>query len=161
MNNSQFRSLISSTPTGNRNAPSATPSMMRPPTLGSRARSSIPMTPRSVGSSSHIEFRRQLSDLNYGEPPAKKFKSSGPKGIKLGKGYVDRSAALRSGLGDGGEGDEEVGENSKEERLKRLEEMFKLQQIDEEMLETMRRELGVGGRVETSHLVKGLDKENV
>jgi hypothetical protein len=73
---------------------------------------------------------------------------------------VDRSAALRiAGSGEGGEGNEEMGENSKEERLKRLEEMFKLQQIDEGMLETMRRELGVGGRVETSHLVKGLDWE--
>jgi hypothetical protein len=132
---------------------------MRPPTLGSRARSSIPMTPRSVGGSSGVDFRRQLSDLNSGEPPTKKFKSSGPKGVKLGKGYTDRSAALRSGGGEAGEGNEEAGENSKEERLKRLEEMFKLQQIDEEMLENMRRELGVGGRVETSHLVKGLDWE--
>jgi hypothetical protein len=83
------------------------------------------MTPRTVAGGSHIDFRRQLSDLNSDEPPTKKFKSSGPKGVKLRKGYVDRSAALRiAGSGEGGEGNEEMGENSKEERLKRLEEMF-------------------------------------
>lgn len=65
---------------------------------------------------------------------------------------MDRAQALRT---DGQAWDE----NSKEERLKRLEEMYKLQQIDGETLEKLRRELGVGGRVETSHLVKGLDFE--
>jgi hypothetical protein len=156
MNNSQFRSFLSQTQSSKspNGANSSTPTT-RVPTLGSRARSSIPMTPRTVaGGGAHIDFRRQLSDLN--EPPTKKFKSSGPKGVKLGKGYVDRAHALRTGAG-AAEGD--GGENSKEERLKNLEEMYKLQQIDEGMFDALRKELGVGGRVETSHLMKGLDWE--
>lgn len=65
---------------------------------------------------------------------------------------MDRAKALRTD-GEGGD------ENSKEERLKRLEEMYKLQQIDAETLEKLRRELGVGGKADTTHLVKGLDFE--
>jgi hypothetical protein len=121
---------------------------MRPPTLGSRARSSIPMTPRSVHGSGGIDFRRQIADLD-GQPPTKKFKSSGPKGARLAAGYVDRSKQLRT------QG-EEV-QDDKEKRLQALEEMYKLQQIDGETLEKLRRELGVGGNTETTHLVKGLD----
>ena len=106
------------------------------------------MTPRSVHGSGGIDFRRQIADLN-GQPPTKKFKSSGPKGVKLAAGYVDRSKQLRM------QG-EEV-QNDKEKRLQALEEMYKLQQIDEETLEKLRKELGVGGNTETTHLVKGLD----
>lgn len=114
------------------------------------------MTPRSVsGYNASQEFARQVAEHKSeqdGQPPMKKFKSSvAPKGTKLASGYHDRTLARRAG-----EAGEET-QDDKEKRLKALEEMFKLQQIDEATFETLKREIGIGGNIGSTHLVKGLD----
>ncbi|KAE8441445.1 hypothetical protein EG329_004938 [Mollisiaceae sp. DMI_Dod_QoI] len=161
MNNSQFRKLVLDTPARQANAsspPGAGQSSRNgvgatPSALGSRMRSSIPMTPRSVaGSNPHSDFARQLAERNSSSTHTqKKFRSSAaPKGAKLPQGYVDR-AKQRIG------GDEEE-ENDKVKRVKVLEEMMKLQQIDEETFVKLREEiLGDDVGAERAGLVKGLD----
>ena len=114
------------------------------------------MTPRSVaGYNSSNDFARQLAEHKRelsGQPPTKKFKSSAaPKGTKLAQGYQDRTSIRRA------EGDTVETQNDKEQRLKALEEMMKLQQIDQVTFENLRDEIGVGGDVDSTHLVKGLD----
>ncbi|KAI9745333.1 MAG: hypothetical protein M1818_001613 [Claussenomyces sp. TS43310] len=154
MNNSQFRKLLLETParqgqesqlgtnlgvTPKRDA--ATPS-----TLGSRMRSSIPMTPRSVATAGGVDFARQLAERNATSQPTKRFRSAAaPKGAKLAAGYTDRTKQRVS---------EE--EDDKASRVKALEEMMKLQQIDQATFEKLRDEI-VGGDIESVHLVKGLD----
>src|SRR6266516_3167432 len=109
MNNTQFRSLLlgtnvsGSSPTGQGKKVTATPSQSHSatPMLGSRARSSIPMTPRSVaGYSSSNDFARQLAEHKRelsGQPPTKKFRSTAaPKGTKLAQGYQDRTSLRRA-----------------------------------------------------------------
>lgn len=164
MNNNQFRSLLldknasSSSPTGQGKSVTATPSQRQSatPMLGSRARSSIPMTPRSVaGYSSSNDFARQLAEHKQelsGQPPTKKFRSTAaPKGTKLAPGYQDRTSVRRA------DGEDAETQDDKEKRLKALEEMLKLQQIDQATFEKLRDEIGVGGDVSSTHLVKGLD----
>ncbi|KAJ5319354.1 hypothetical protein MYU51_013375 [Penicillium brevicompactum] len=159
MNNEQFRRLLvnqaaaksqdqGATPTGNASRGSATPGGA----LGSRMRSNIPMTPRSVGG---VDFARQLAEKNREADgrPSKRFKSSAaPKGTSMPTGYQDR-AQLRN-ASDG----EEKGE-SIETRIKALEDMVKLGQIDQATFDKLRRELGVGGDLESTHMVKGLDMD--
>lgn len=107
---------------------------MRPRSLGSKARSFVPKTSRS----------------NDDQPPQKKFKSSAaPKGTKLASGYVDRVQERQTRSVS--EGDE------KQERLKRLEDMLKLEQIDQGTFEKLKDEIGIGGDISSTHLVKGLD----
>ena len=155
MNNTQFRSLLlektAAASTNNNGGAIATQRPNATPMLGSRARSSIPMTPRSVpGYNSSNDFARQVAEHKRelsGEPAKKRFKSSAaPKGSKLAQGYQDR-ARIR-------DTDEE---DDKEKRLKALEEMLKLQQIDQATFDKLRDEIGVGGDVGSTHLVKGLD----
>ncbi|KXG47992.1 uncharacterized protein PGRI_018620 [Penicillium griseofulvum] len=156
MNNEQFRRLIaeqsSSKPTGQSPAPrrdaslgGATPGG----SLGSRMRSSIPMTPRSV---TGVNFARQLSEQRHeGNRPSKRFKSSAaPKGTSLPTGYQDR-AQLRNA--------EDESSTGLEARIKALEDMVKLGQIDQATFDKLRRELGVGGDIESTHMVKGLDMD--
>ncbi|PYH41460.1 uncharacterized protein BP01DRAFT_426396 [Aspergillus saccharolyticus JOP 1030-1] len=183
MNNDQFRRLVLDTPTNKPSSSSnartthATNQGGRTPSaaLGSRVRSSIPMTPRAVNNtrtSLHNEFARQLAEQQQQQqqPAAKRFKSSAaPKGTRLPSGYQDRAALLREG-GEGSEkklGDEEedgaaattkTGEEL-ETRVKALEEMVKLGQIDQGTFEKLIREMGVGGDLGSTHMVKGLDWE--
>ncbi|KAI0195950.1 inosine-uridine preferring nucleoside hydrolase-domain-containing protein [Astrocystis sublimbata] len=85
MNNEQFRRLVAAdaakTPAGNSNGASSTPS--RQVALGSRQKSSIPMTPRS------------LAERNKPEQKDKKFRSFAPKGSKLAQGYEEDDRATR------------------------------------------------------------------
>ncbi|KAH7360083.1 hypothetical protein BKA65DRAFT_448131 [Rhexocercosporidium sp. MPI-PUGE-AT-0058] len=160
MNNSQFRKLVLDTPA--RQASSSSPTDKSAPrngatpsALGSRMRSSIPMTPRTIaGYSSTNSFARQLAERNASAagPSSKKFRSAAaPKGAKLADGYTDRSKQLRTG------GEEEDEENDKVTRVKALEEMMKLQQIDEETFIKLREEI-LGDEVkDRAKLVKGLD----
>ncbi|KAJ5129368.1 uncharacterized protein N7515_005407 [Penicillium bovifimosum] len=156
MNNEQFRRLVadqsSSKPKGQSSTPApdvsrggATPGG----SLGSRMRSSIPMTPRSV---TGVDFARQLFEQRrQGDRPSKRFKSSAaPKGTALPTGYQDR-AQLRNA-----EDDAKNGEDI-EKRIKALEEMVKLGQIDQATFDKLRRDLGVGGDISSTHMVKGLD----
>ncbi|KAK2736777.1 hypothetical protein FQN57_000549 [Myotisia sp. PD_48] len=154
MNNEQFRRLLfdDSTPKqpiskaaqsdGNHGSRSA-----RNPSLGSRTRPSIPMTPRSITS---VDFARQLSEHRQdSQPPSKKFKSSaGPKGSRFASGYEDR-AALRQR--------EAEPTDDRQKRYKALEEMKKLGQIDEATFQQLCNEIGLGGDITSTHLVKGLD----
>ncbi|PLB55388.1 hypothetical protein P170DRAFT_421949 [Aspergillus steynii IBT 23096] len=175
MNNEQFRRLLLDNDSKSQNQKSsqspkshgtsrgnATPAPTVASSLGSRLKSSIPMTPRSVG---NIDFARQLSDYHreQQQPPSKRFKSSAaPKGTKLPSGYEDRAAKLRAleeaGEGSGNQqGDGEGSGSDLEKRIQALEEMVKLGQIDQATFEKLRGEMGVGGDVGSTHMVKGLD----
>jgi hypothetical protein len=74
-----------------------------------------------------------------------------PKGTKLAQGYQDRTSLRRA------DGEDAETQDDKEKRLRALEEMLKLQQIDPATFEKLRDEIGVGGDVSSTHLVKGLD----
>lgn len=102
---------------------------------------------RSIAGRGGVDFARQLAERNVGaQPPQKKFRSSAaPKGTKLPGGYMDRTLARNS---------EE--EDEKASRIKSLEEMVKLQQMDQDTFEKLRDEI-LGGDIKSTHLVKGLD----
>lgn len=109
-------------------------------------RPSIPMTPRSV---TGVDFARQLAEhrREQAQPPSKLFKSSSaPKGTKLPSGYQDRAQLRKL------EEKDDI-----EKRVKALEEMNKLGQLDRETFEKLRTELGIGGDLKSTHMVKGLD----
>lgn len=97
-----------------------------------------------------MDFARQLAEQRReGDPrPSKRFKSSAaPKGTKLPTGYQDR-AQLRNAQEE---------EDDLQKRIQALEEMVKLGQIDQATFEKLCTELGVGGDVGSTHMVKGLD----
>jgi hypothetical protein len=108
---------------------------------------------RSIATSGGIDFARQLAERNSSTQPQKKFRSSAaPKGVKLPSGYTDRTQS-RLGADEG-----EQDEDDKTKRVKALEEMMKLQQIDEETFVKLRDEILEGaGAKERAGLVKGLD----
>ncbi|KAI9810334.1 MAG: hypothetical protein M1827_006301 [Pycnora praestabilis] len=155
MNNNQFRRLVLDTPNAgsggsSTNGSAATPRRegASPATLGSRMRSSIPMTPRSVLGSSGVDFARQLAERNQesSDRPQKRFRSSAaPKGTKLATGYRDRTQDRIS-----------TEEDDKASRVQALEELLKLQQIDLVTFEKLRDQI-TGGDIAATHLVKGLD----
>lgn len=172
MNNSQFRLLLneSSSPRFLNNA--ATPSSrskaerndLAAPVLGSRANSSIPMTPRSVVSHSS-DFVRQVAEhqraaLSQGRSTSKKFRSAAaPKGSKLAAGYQDRAAHLRQQQTENAAAKGGQDGDDKAERIQALEEMVKSKQMDQATFERLRDEIGVGGDLGSTHLVKGLDRK--
>jgi len=124
------------------------------------------MTPRSVaGYSGSNDFARQVAEhkralLNEGQPTSKKFRSrAAPKGTKFSAGYQDRAALLRQQEAGGVDGSNVSGQNDKAERIKALEEMVKLQQIDQATFEKLRDDIGIGGDLGSTHLVKGLDRK--
>ncbi|KAI0486045.1 hypothetical protein F4859DRAFT_353191 [Xylaria cf. heliscus] len=147
MNNEQFRRLIATnaakSQTTDSNGASSTPS--RGVALGSRQKSSIPMTPRSVAGLHKSDFARQLAERNRPEQKEKKFRAFAPKGSKLAEGYVDRTQARQSE-----EDDERVA------RLKALEEALKKEEIDQQTFDNLRSQIA-GGDLSSTHLVKGLD----
>ncbi|EXJ91397.1 hypothetical protein A1O1_04509 [Capronia coronata CBS 617.96] len=156
MDNSQFRNLLQGD--GSRKAPESgsSDSGFKKPVLGSRARASIPMTPRSVvGYSGSKDFARQVAEHRReqdGQPPTKKFKSNAaPKGTRLASGYHDRTLERRA------VGEDAEPQDDKEKRYKALEEMYKLQQIDEATFEALKSQIGIGGSLNSTHLVRGLD----
>lgn len=98
-----------------------------------------------------VDFARQLAEhrREADQRPAKRFKSSAaPKGTKLPAGYQDR-AQLRNA--------EDENEGDLQKRIKSLEEMVKLGQIDQATFDKLCAELGVGGDTGSTHMVKGLD----
>lgn len=100
-----------------------------------------------IGSSGN-DFARQLAERNAELNPSnvKKFRSSAaPKGTKLRSGYQDRTQLRTSGEKD-----------DKATRVKALEDMVKLGQMDLATFQALRDEI-VGGDVKDVHLVKGLD----
>ncbi|KAJ3561428.1 hypothetical protein NPX13_g8949 [Xylaria arbuscula] len=149
MNNEQFRRLIAAnaakSPTNDSNGASSTPS--RGVALGSRQKSSIPMTPRSVAGLNKSSFARQLAERNQPDQKEKKFRSFAPKGSKLAEGYVDRTQARKSKEEDG---------DDRAARLKALEEALKKEEIDQQTFDQLRNQIA-GGDLSSTHLVKGLD----
>ncbi|KAI0555185.1 hypothetical protein F4679DRAFT_155534 [Xylaria curta] len=147
MNNEQFRRLIAANATKSQsadsNGASSTPS--RGVALGSRQKSSIPMTPRSVAGLHKSDFARQLAERNKPEQKEKKFRSFAPKGSKLAEGYVDRTQARQSGEDD-----------ERATRLKALEDALKKEEIDQQTFDALRSQIA-GGDLSSTHLVKGLD----
>ncbi|GKT42122.1 meiotic chromosome segregation protein C1539.02 [Colletotrichum spaethianum] len=150
MNNEQFRKLLgadsakSQSPSNGASQGSASPAASG--ALGSRQRSSIPMTPRSVGvGNSRSEFARQLAARNQATQPQKKFRTSTPKGSRLAEGYVDRARDRT---------DEE--EDDRAKRIKALEEALKNEEIDQATFEKLCSEIA-GGDLSSTHLIKGLD----
>ncbi|KAM0522264.1 hypothetical protein ACHAPE_001852 [Trichoderma viride] len=146
MNNDQFRKLMlanSAKPSKDGVSPTGASPSMDKASLGSRSRSSIPMTPRSLGGT-QADFARQLAERNHALHPQKKFKSSAPRGVKLGTGYTDRSQTR------------EDNEDDREERLKALEKALKDEEIDQPTYEKLRFQIA-GGDLGSTHLVKGLD----
>ena len=100
-----------------------------------------------IGSSGN-DFARQLAERNAELNPShvKRFRSSAaPKGTKLRSGYQDRTQLRASGE-----------EDDKATRVKALEDMVKLGQMDLATFQALRDEI-VGGDVKDVHLVKGLD----
>ena len=100
-----------------------------------------------IGSSEN-SFARQLAERNAELDPsnAKRFRSSAaPKGTKLSSGYHDRTQSRTSRE-----------EDDKAKRVKALEDMVKLGQMDHATFEALRDEI-VGGDVKDVHLIKGLD----
>ncbi|KAL8759005.1 MAG: hypothetical protein Q9199_001093 [Rusavskia elegans] len=142
MNNSQFRRLINDTPgTASTNGRDA----------GGQSLSGPGATPTALGSlasNTGIDFARQLAERNASLNPnsVKKFRSSAaPKGTKLGSGYQDRTQLRTS-----------AEEDEKASRVKALEDLVKLGQMERATFEALRDEI-VGGDVKDVHLVKGLD----
>ena len=106
------------------------------------------ITSRSITGSSGVDFARQVREQNASLNPtsSKKFRSSAaPKGTKLASGYQDRTQLRTS-----------TEEDAKAARIKSLEEMVKLGQMEQATFEALRDEI-VGGDVKDVHLVKGLD----
>ncbi|OJD37017.1 red-like protein [Diplodia corticola] len=165
MNNEDFKNLLRGSSSRSQNgspAASSTPRAGATPgaSLGSRQRSSIPMTPRTVRGGPGLDFQRQLAEQRAGEHrPAKRFKSSAaPKGSRLAAGYTDRA---RARVGDGDDEDEDAaapGGDDRARRVKALEESFKLGQIDQATFENLRDQI-TGGDVSATHLIKGLDRK--
>lgn len=171
MNNSQFRRLLVNTPRQQDAGEGKAPAAAAPKAaLGARKHSSIPiMTPnvlsppearrdsnsdcsRQVGrgrgrGTVQADFAHQLADLDAKANPRKKVKSSAPKGTKLAAGYIDRTKDRP---------DEDNDELAK--RVKDLEESMKSGEIDRETFEDLVQEI-TGGRVESTHLVRGLDRK--
>ncbi|KAI1173856.1 inosine-uridine preferring nucleoside hydrolase-domain-containing protein [Nemania sp. FL0916] len=146
MNNDQFRRLIAANAKASStsgNGASSTPSGGT--ALGSRQKSSIPMTPRSVAGLHKSDFARQLAEHNQPGQKEKKFRSFAPKGSKLAEGYVDRTQARR-----------EEDEDDRASRLKALEEALKKEEIDQQTYDNLRSQIA-GGDLSSTHLVKGLD----
>ena len=105
---------------------------------------------RSLAGSPGNDFARQVAERNAALNPSatKKFRSTAaPKGTKLGSGYTDRTQQRIT---------EE--EDEKAMRVKSLEEMVKLGQMEQATFEALRDEI-VGGDVKNVHLVKGLDRK--
>ena len=151
MNNEQFRRILlanSTKSSSDKNGVSpaeSRPSSSTPAALGSRLKSSIPMTPRSVAGGARVDFAKQLAERNQGfEKSQKKFRTFAPKGSKFAEGYVDRAKTR------------EDEEDERAERLKALEEALKKEEIDRETYDRLRSEIA-GGDLSSTHLVKGLD----
>jgi hypothetical protein len=70
----------------------------------------------------------------------------------LGSGYQDRTTLRRQLEDEDTDRTDDVAQ-----RVEALEEMVKLGQIDNATFEKLRKEIGVGGDVSSTHLVKGLD----
>jgi hypothetical protein len=100
-----------------------------------------------------VDFARQLSEKNREAEgrPSKRFKSSAaPKGSALPTGYQDR-AKLRNAQ------DEDEKREAIEAQIKALAAKVASNEITQDEYEKRLEDLGVGGDLESTHMVRGLD----
>lgn len=153
MNNEEFRKLLLTNSAKSKSdqhgvpPPASRPASSTPVALGSRMKSSIPMTPRSVGGGAgRVDFAKQLAERNQAfQQTQKKFRTSAPKGSRFSEGYVDRAKQR-----------EQDEEDERARRIKALEESLEKEEIDQKTFERLRDEIA-GGDLSSTHLVKGLD----
>lgn len=156
MDNASFRTLLSNQSSSTNSA--ANNSARKRQTFGGRPRGNASRNLASSYARSLFEQQtsKKPSNTDSSEPPRKKVKSnSAPKGSRFAKGYVDRSLERRGQ--EGSDGDEEGGLGEKQKKLSELEKLLKDEEIDRETFEKRRDELGIGGDIRSTHLVKGLD----
>ncbi|KLU87638.1 hypothetical protein MAPG_06633 [Magnaporthiopsis poae ATCC 64411] len=152
MNNDQFRRLVNTNTSGSStNASNAASSGAKPTVaaaLGSRLKSSIPMTPRSLGINTQTLFAKQLAERDQAEHPQKRLRTSAPKGSKLAQGYVDRAKIRQA--------QEEA--EARSAKLRALEQAFESGEIDEATYRRRREEVG-DTKLPSNVPSKGLDFE--
>ncbi|KAF2154938.1 hypothetical protein K461DRAFT_266279 [Myriangium duriaei CBS 260.36] len=157
MNNDQFRRLLLSSgdnkTNSSQNGPSGSPPSGSGSTLGSRKSSFVPRNvQRGNTSSAGADYVRQASERNSAQQ--KKFKSSGPRGVKVAKGYQDRALER---LNTDAEQDKED-ENETAVKLKGLAAQVMEGKLEMAEFEKIRAEMA-GGDVGSTHLVRGLDRK--
>ena len=145
MNNNQFRKLVLDQ-SGHQGDAVSGEKPGQTSSFGAKKSTFMPMTPRTVKGGIDVEFARQVRERNVALHSSNKLKSSVPKGTKYAAGYTDRAKAR------------EDAQDEKAERVQALEEQMKLGQISSELFEKLRDEI-VGGDLESTHLVKGLDRK--
>lgn len=152
MNNDQFRRLVNTNTSGTATNPSNAASSSAKPAvaaaLGSRLKSSIPMTPRSLGVNTQNLFAKQLAERDQAEHPQKRLRTSAPKGSKLGQGYVDR-AKIRQ---------EQEEAEARAAKLRAIQQSFESGEIDEDTYKRRRDEVG-DANLPSDVPFKGLDFE--
>ncbi|KAF2173819.1 hypothetical protein M409DRAFT_48741 [Zasmidium cellare ATCC 36951] len=146
MKNDEFRKLVTAARQDDGSPPQQS---MAQRALGGKKSSFAGMTPRPGKAVSNADFARQIRERHASLQPAKKFKSSAPKGSKFAAGYTDRAKARQ-------EAEEE--EDDKAKRISALEEQVKLGQLSQETFEALRDQI-LGGDASSTHLVKGLDRK--
>lgn len=104
---------------------------------------------RSVAGAGRVDFARQLAERNSQDRPAKKMRTSVPKGSKFAEGYVDRAKARQTAQ-------QQQEDDEKAARINALEESLQREEIDQATFEKLRAEIA-GGDLSSTHLVKGLD----
>ncbi|KAL8304192.1 hypothetical protein RB597_004537 [Gaeumannomyces tritici] len=152
MNNDQFRRLVNTNPGGTpTNSSNATSSSAKPTVaaaLGSRLKSSIPMTPRSLGVNTQNLFAKQLAERDQAEHQQKRLRTSAPKGSRLAQGYVDRAKIRQK--------QEEAEAHAA--KLRAIQQSFESGEIDEDTYKRIRDEVGEAN-LPSSVTSKGLDFE--
>ncbi|KAL8370830.1 hypothetical protein RB595_000936 [Gaeumannomyces hyphopodioides] len=152
MNNDQFRRLVNTNTSGtSTNTSNATSSSAKPTVaaaLGSRLKSSIPMTPRSLGVKTQNLFAKQLAERDQAEHPQKRLRTSAPKGSKLAQGYVDRAKVRQ----------EQEEAEVRAAKLRAIQQSFESGEIDEDTYKRRRDEVG-DANLPRNVTSKGLDFE--
>ncbi|KAG8628823.1 hypothetical protein KVT40_002688 [Elsinoe batatas] len=146
MNNSDFRSLLLSKSSHPSTKPTSTsPPPPRTTSLGSRKSAFIPRNIRPSAKSSYNLKSTAASDSTL-ERPAKKLKT-----LDLGKGYTNRALERLNN-------DSDDVRDEKERRIHALARKVVEGELEEEEFERLREEIA-GGDVESTHLVRGLDRK--
>ena len=147
MNNQHFRDLLQKSATTEKGDGAS-----RASALGAKRSAFVPMTPRPGhgNSASNADFARQVREQHAGLQPTKKFKSSAPKGSKLGDGYTDRAKERAEA--------QRREEEEKAKRIRALEQQVKLGTLPAADFEHIREKIladADSGRPQ----VKGLDRK--
>lgn len=146
MKNDEFRKLVTAPRRDDGSPPQQSVASRA---LGGKKSSFAGMTPRAGKAVSNSDFAGQIRERHASLQPAKKFKTSAPKGSKFAAGYIDRAKARQEAADE---------EDDKAKRINALEEQVKLGQLPQETFEALRDQI-IGNDASSSHLVKGLDRK--